>query len=63
MHQPELTDREWQLVLELLQTERRELPPEIRHTDTPGVHDDLLERLSTIDNLISRIRQADVAVV
>jgi hypothetical protein len=63
MHQPEFTESEWQLLLELLDNERRELPPEIRHTDTPGVHDGLLERLAAIDSMTDRIRQAQAATV
>ena len=60
-HQPELSEREWALLLELLDNERRELPPEIRHTDTPGVHDGLLQRLALVDGLTERIRQAQAA--
>ncbi len=57
-NQPQLSDKEWDLLLELLEAERSELPPEIRHTDTPRVHDNLLGRLETIDSLINRIHQA-----
>ena len=55
---PQLTRDEWKLVLELLQSERRELPPEIHHTDTPRVHDALIEREHVVDAVIKRIRQA-----
>jgi hypothetical protein len=61
MHQPDLSDRDWDLLLELLENERRELPPEIRHTDTPGIHDGLLDRLAVIDGLIDRIHVAQAA--
>ena len=55
-HQLTLDDQEWNLVLELLQSERRELPPEIRHTDTVRVHDDLELRLKLVDELIAKLR-------
>jgi hypothetical protein len=60
MDQPHLNERDWQLVLELLENERRDLPNEIRRTDTPRVHDDLQERMRTIDDLIERLREAEV---
>lgn len=58
---PSLSDREWQLVLQLLQQERRELGPEIHHTDNPGVHDDLKDRLVLVDNLIDKLQQMPVS--
>lgn len=57
-HQVMLDDQEWDLVLELLQAERRELPPEIRHTDTRQYHDDLAVRLKLVDELIAKVRSA-----
>lgn len=63
IHQPELTDAEWGMVLQLLETERRNLPPEIRRTDVPTVHDDLLVRLNLIDGLIERIHRSMTVTV
>jgi hypothetical protein len=58
MQQPTLNDREWQLILNLLESERRDLPQEIRHTDTPKYHDDLQERMRIIDSLVDRLQKA-----
>ena len=57
-YQPELTDMEWGMVLDLLENERRNLPPEIRHTDALQYHEDLQERLKMIDELAARVRRA-----
>jgi hypothetical protein len=55
---PTLTDEEWQLILELLERERSELPPEIHHTDTTEVLAALRQRLEKVERLIGRIREA-----
>jgi hypothetical protein len=55
-----LTDPEVQLLIELLETERRELPPEIHHSDAVRVHDGLQERLKTVDNLIDKLKHSPV---
>ncbi len=57
-HQPELTDLEWEMVLDLLENEKRNLPPEIRRTHERHYHQELQERLKRIDDLIVRIRAA-----
>jgi hypothetical protein len=59
--QPQLTDEEWGLVLELLESERRDLPVEIRHTFRSHVHDELQKRLRTIDAVIEKLKAAPVA--
>lgn len=59
-HQLSLQDREMELMLELLEAERRELPSEIRRSETTRWHDDLQERMRVIDHLIDRLRQAPV---
>ena len=57
---PAWTDEEIQLVLDLLQEERRELPPEIRHTDTARVKEDLEKRLQLVNALIQKLQHAPV---
>jgi hypothetical protein len=59
--QIELSDPEWQLILELLKAERRELPSEIRHTDTRAFRKDLGERMHTVDSLVSRLTSVPLA--
>jgi len=54
--QPELNESDWSLLLDLLENERRNLPPEIHHTDAPQMHEDLQQRLKKISDLIERIR-------
>jgi len=53
--QPVLNDREWRLVAELLHEEMRELPVEIRHTDSPRVHNDLHERMKLVSELLRKV--------
>jgi hypothetical protein len=50
------TNEEIQLILDLLQTERRELPPEIHHTDTARVKEDLEKRLQLVNALIQKLQ-------
>jgi hypothetical protein len=52
-----LSDAEAMVLLELLEGERRELPSEIRRTDTIRVHDDLQQRLKLVDGLIEKFRR------
>lgn len=52
-----LSDREWTLVIELLQREARELPTEIHHTDSAEMRHDLRQRLVMVRDLLSRIRE------
>jgi Trp operon repressor len=60
-HQAQFNDQEWQLVLELLQTERGELHPEVRRsTMNLEAHDQLHERLKMVENLIERLARAPV---
>lgn len=49
------TDKEWELVSELLEQERGNLRPEIRHTDSPAVHDELRNRLETVNGILRRV--------
>ena len=52
------SDQEMQLLRNLLQAERDELPSEIRRTDTIEVHDKLQERLKVVDGLIEKFSHA-----
>jgi len=52
----QLTDSERSLVLELLEFERRELPSQIRRSDTTRFRKAMEERLHTVDELIDRLR-------
>lgn len=54
--QPVLSEKEWQLVAELLEHERTELQPEIRHTDSDHYRHELVERLHTVEGLIARMK-------
>ena len=55
-----LSDPELQVMRDLLEEYRRELPSEIRRTDTPRVHDELQERMKVVDGLIEKLRHAPV---
>jgi hypothetical protein len=54
-----LTDQEAQLLVESLESQHRELLPEIRHTDTSRLRGELRARLRTVDRLIERLRGVD----
>ena len=53
---PVLTEQEWELLTELLERERNELPSEIHHTRTSAVRQQLKERLDMVDRLLRRLR-------
>ena len=55
--QQKLSDVEWELVVELLERERSELSPEIRHTRTSSVRDDLHRRQEMVKELLERLKQ------
>ena len=59
--QPVLSECEWRLVAELLRAEREELPVEIRHTDSPHVHEELQERMRTVNEVLRKIEDASTA--
>jgi hypothetical protein len=48
------TDKEAELILELLQAEAQTVTTEARHTDTPALRKELHERLRTVKRLIQR---------
>ncbi len=52
--QPVLTEAEWNIILELLARERRDLPIEIHHTSTRKYRDMLRDRLRTIEQLLEQ---------
>jgi hypothetical protein len=54
--QPSLTQPEWELVMELLERERYELPAEIHHTRTSQMRDELKQRLDLVNGLLRRLR-------
>lgn len=51
----ELAEAEWKLILELLERERGELHPEIRHTDNRDYRHELQARLAVVEELIGRL--------
>lgn len=57
MVQPVLTDNEWRLILELLKSEERELPSEIRRSMTFEVRDQLRARLGTVRKLVEHLNE------
>ena len=59
--QPMLDDKEWGLIMDLLEHERRDLPVELRHTDSRTYADALDERRTMIEDLIQRLRAQGVA--
>ena len=59
--QPVLSDREWALVMQLLELEREELPVEMRHTDSLSYSEALVERRSLIEDLIRRLHGQGIA--
>ena len=58
-----LSEAEWEVVSELLEQERGNLNPEIRHTDSPKVHDELQQRLATVSALLGRMKSDSPAAV
>ena len=54
--QPEVSKDEWAILLELLERERAELHPEIRHTRTSSLRDELHRRLEIVEALLERLR-------
>ena len=53
-----LSDAEWDLIVELLERERGELPVEIHHTRSSSVRAELHERAEMVRNLLGRLRTA-----
>ena len=55
--QPTLSDRDWDLILNLLETEREELPNEVHHTDNREMAQELASRRLLVEDLLGRLRQ------
>jgi hypothetical protein len=53
-----LTNEEWEIVQDLLERERRELPSEVRHTDKRDYRHKLEARLDMVESMIKRIEFA-----
>jgi|OpeIllAssembly_1097287.scaffolds.fasta_scaffold1507462_2 hypothetical protein len=57
MHdQPRLSVAEWELIVELLERERAELPVEIHHTRNSEYRDELHRRAKMVQELIEELR-------
>lgn len=55
--QPILSDRDWELILNLLEAERQELPTEVHHTHNREMARELADRRRLVEDLIARLRQ------
>jgi hypothetical protein len=53
--QPKLTPEEWELVIELLERERSELPVEIHHTRNARMREELHQRSKMVHGLLDRV--------
>ena len=60
--EPKLSDEEWDLIVELLECERNELPVEIHHTRSASVREDLQHRAEVVRRLLERLRQVETVV-
>jgi len=54
--QPQLSRADWTIVVELLEREQSELHPEIRHTRSRGLREQLHERLKLVQALLEKLR-------
>jgi len=55
IEQPTLSESEWELVIQLLERERAELPVEIRHTRLSSVREELHLRRDMVAQLLERL--------
>jgi hypothetical protein len=53
--QPRLNEEEWALVIDLLESERNELPVEIHHTRNAQVREELHHRSKMVRELLDRL--------
>ncbi|MGD0897438.1 MAG: hypothetical protein ABR915_06345 [Thermoguttaceae bacterium] len=53
--QPNLSEQEWALVIELLQRELDELPVEIHHCRVASFREDLHHRLTMVQRLLEQL--------
>ena len=62
MHElPAVTDREWALLLELVQNELTELPSEMHHTVRRDYREELSIRRRTLEDLLGKLQAHPVA--
>jgi hypothetical protein len=54
--EPKLSDEEWELIVELLECERNELPVEIHHTRNSDVRAQLQQRADMVGRLLCRLQ-------
>jgi hypothetical protein len=54
---PSLNDEEWQVIVELLESEQKELPAEIHHTDSTDYKAKLSKRLQMVNQLLQILRK------
>ena len=54
--QPILSERDWNLILNLLETEREELPSEVHHTDNREMAQELASRRALVEDLLGRLK-------
>lgn len=59
--QPMLSDKEWALIVQLLESERRELPVEMRHTDSQTYAEALDDRRMLVTDLLQRLHAQGLA--
>ena len=57
---PDLTDEQRDVLLDLLNCERGNLPAEIRHSDNTDLRATLRHRLQVVSALLDRLRTAPV---
>jgi hypothetical protein len=55
--EPRLSDEEWDLIVELLECERNELPVEIHHTRNSDVRAELQQRADLVASLLCRLQR------
>jgi hypothetical protein len=55
--EPKLTEAEWALIIELLESERAQLPVEVHHTRNSAVRAELLQRAELVRTLLERLKE------
>ena len=55
-NEPKFSDAEWELIVQLLERERNDLPVEIHHTRSSSVREELRERAEMVRNLLARLQ-------
>jgi hypothetical protein len=58
MTELKLTEQERHFLLEVLEAKQRELSMETRRTESFHMHDEMRERVRTVDRLIERLAEA-----